>query len=184
MISMPAAALSPTVDRNQPGIFQRLLPEYAGSTYTGHKFALWLFGLVIAVKAAMGLNAIFNTYMVATRADGVPLATFPPAAVQTVLALFAIWGLGHFVLCLVGLLVLVRYRSLVPFMFVVLLVEQLARKLILLFIPIVRTGRPGGIYVNLGLLAAMALGLGLAMWRRQPATGKQPATIDWPESGR
>lgn len=172
MVNMISAALSPTVSRTQPGIFQRLLPERADNAYTGHKSALWLFGLVIALKAAMGLNAIFNTYMVATRADGIPLATFPSAAVQTVLALFAIWGLGHFVLCLVGLLVLVRYRSLVPFMFLIFLLEQLARKLILLFIPIVRTGTPGGFYVNLGLLAVMAVGLGLAIWRRQSAAGK------------
>ena len=167
MTDTTAAALSRTAGQSRPGIFERLLPQRADNTYTGHKLALWLFGVLIAVKATMGLNAIFNTYMVATRADGVPLATFSSAAVQTVLALFAIWGLGHFVLCLVGLLVLVRYRSLVPLMFVVLMLEQLARKLILLFIPIVRTGTPGGFYVNVGLLAVMAVGLGLAMWRRQ-----------------
>lgn len=171
MSNMTAAASSRT-GRTQRGIFQRLFPECADNTYGGNKFALWLFGLVIAVKAAMGLNAIFNTYTVATRADGIPLASFPSGAVHTVLALFAIWGLGHFVLCLAGLLVLVRYRSLVPLMFIVLLLEQLARKLILLFIPLVRTGTPGGFYVNLVLLAIMATGLALAMWTRQLTTGK------------
>ncbi len=127
--------------------------------------------LIVAIKAAMGLNAIFNGYTVATRADGLTLGAFPLAAAQTVLALFAIWGLGHFMLCLFGMLVLVRYRSLVPLFFVFLTLEQLARKLILSFIPIARTGTPPGFYVNLGLLTVMIVGLALSLGRRQSATG-------------
>ena len=65
-----------------------------------------------------------------------------------------------------GILALVRYRALIPFLFVLLLLEHLARKWILLVQPIVRTGTPPGAYINLVLLALMMVGLALSLWRR------------------
>ena len=141
----------------------RLLPQRGDNTYRGHKSALWLFALVVVIKVAMSLNSIFNGYVVASSADGIPLDTFPSAATQTVVALFAIWGLVHFMICLLCILVLVRYRSIVPFMFAFLLLENLSRKLLLQFVPMVRTGTPPGFYLNLGLLTLMIVGLALSL---------------------
>ena len=141
----------------------RLLPQRGDNTYRGHKSALWLFALVVVIKVAMSLNSIFNGYVVASSADGIPLDTFPSAAAQTVVALFAIWGLAHLMICLLCILVLVRYRSIVPFMFAFLLLENLSRKLLLQFVPMVRTGTPPGFYLNLGLLTLMIVGLALSL---------------------
>ena len=147
-------------------MFSQLLPQRVDNTYGGHKLALWFFGLLVLMKTAMSVNSIFFGHKIATSADGVPLDTVPPAAAQTVLALFAIWGLGHVMICLLCILVLVRYRALIPFMFLFLLLEHLGRKLVLHFIPIVRTGTPPGSYVNLALLAVMIVGLVLSLSRK------------------
>jgi hypothetical protein len=141
----------------------RLLPQRVDNTYRGYKLALWLFGAVVLMKLAMSLNSIFNGYVVASSADGIPLDTFPPAAAQTVVALFAIWGLAHLMICLLCILVLVRYRSMVPLMLALLLLEHLSRKLILQFLPIVRTGTPPGFFINVILLALMIVGLALSL---------------------
>jgi hypothetical protein len=141
----------------------RLLPQRVDNRYRGYKLALWLFALVVVMKVAMSLNSIFNGHMVASSADGIPLDTFPPAAAQTVVSLFAIWGLAHLMICLLCILVLARYRSMVPLMFALLLLEHLSRKLVLLFLPIVRTGTPPGFFVNLALLALMVVGLALSL---------------------
>jgi len=141
----------------------RLLPQRVDNTYRGHKLALWLFGAVVLMKLAMSLNSIFNGYVVASSADGIPLDTFPSAAAQTVVALFAIWGLAHLMICLLCILVLVRYRSMVPLMLALLLLEHLSRKLILQFLPIVRTGTPPGFFINVILLALMIVGLALSL---------------------
>jgi hypothetical protein len=141
----------------------RLLPQRIDNRYCGHKLALWLFALVVLVKVAMSLNSIFNGYTVASSADGIPLDAFPSAAARTVVALFAIWGLAHLMICLLCIFVLARYRSIVPFMFAFLLLEHLSRKLLLQFVPMVRTGTPPGIYVNLGLLTLMIVGLALSL---------------------
>jgi hypothetical protein len=111
----------------------------------------------------MSLNSIFNGYTVATTADGIPLDTYPPAAVRTIVSLWALLGLSSVMLCLLCILALVQYRSMVPLMFAMFLLEYLGRRLILQFLPIVRTGTPPGVYINLALLAVMIAGLALSL---------------------
>jgi hypothetical protein len=148
-----------------------LLPKQADNRFGGHRAALWLLGLFIALKIVMGVNSILNTQSVAVGADGIPLDSYGPAAARQVLTLFALTSLGQLTLALVGLTVLVRYRSLVAFMFVVLLAEQIARRLIVQSYAVVPTdGASPGLYINLGLMALLALGLLLSLIPvRQPS---------------
>ena len=146
-------------------MFNEIFPAQIDNTYRGQKPALWLFAVLLLMKTAMSLNSIFNGYSVAAAADGIPVDTFTPAGAQAVVSLFAIWGLGHLVISLLGVGVLIRYRSLVPFMFTLLLLEHLSRRLISYYLPIVRTGTPPAVYVNLGFLTLMITGLALSLWR-------------------
>jgi len=147
-------------------LFKQLFPGTIDNNYRGRKIALWLFSVVLLLKIVMSVNSIFNGYSVATSADGIPLDTYPTAAAQTILSLWAVLGLSRFMLCLICLLALIRYRSMVPLMFALLLMEQLSRYLILQRIPIIRTGSPPAGYINLILLALMIVGLTLSLWRR------------------
>ena len=147
-------------------MFNPLFPRQADNAYRGYKLALWLFALLVLMKAGIGLNSILNGHFVATTADGIPLDTFTPPGAQTVVSLFAILGLSQLMICLVGLLVLVRYRAMIPFMFTLLLLEHLSRRLILAFLPVPRVGTPPGFIVNLVLLALMIAGLALSIRRR------------------
>jgi hypothetical protein len=143
-----------------------LLPRRADNTYRGHRFALVLFGLLLLMKLGISLSTLFNGRTAATSADGIPLDSYTPAAAQTVVSLFALWGLTNLVICIIGLVVLIRYRGLVSFMFALFLFQQLGRYLVLQLLPIVRTGAPPGFVVNLVLLALMVVGLALSLWRR------------------
>ncbi len=78
----------------------------------------------------------------------------------------ALVGLYNFIICFIGAVVLVRYRSLVPFMFVLLLVQQLSRYLILQILPIARTGAAPGGTINFVILTIMIVGLAVSLWRR------------------
>ena len=100
----------------------------------------------------------------AKSADGIPVDTYAPAAAQTIVALFALGALYRLIISLLCVLVLVRYRSAIPFMFALLVLSYLASQLILQFIPIVRTGTPPGIVVNLIMFALMIVGLMLSLW--------------------
>jgi hypothetical protein len=144
-------------------MLNRLLPRQVDNTYHGYQLALWLFALVVFMNAAISLVSIFNGHSAASSADGIPLDTFTPAGARAVVSLFALLGLSHLIFCLLSIVVLARYRALIPFMFALLLLEHLSRKLILQVMPIVRTGTPRGFFVNLVLLALMVVGLALSL---------------------
>jgi hypothetical protein len=61
-------------------------------------------------------------------------------------------------------------------MFALLLLEHLSRRLILLVLPIVRTGSPPGFVVNLVLLALMIAGLALSLWSRADSRSPEPVS--------
>jgi hypothetical protein len=150
-------------------MFERLLPQSLDNEYRGSKLALWLFGLVVMIKSVQSLSIIFAGTYTAMGADGIPLDTFPPVVAQTVLALFAQQSLWRLTFCLLCLIALLLYRSAVPLMFALLVVNYLAAQVILRFIPLPRVGTPPGPVINLILFSLMIVGLVLSMW---PSTRK------------
>jgi hypothetical protein len=141
----------------------QLLPRRIDNAYRGSRLAPWLFALIVSLKTAQSLLSIFNGHYVARSADGIPLDAYTPASAGTVLALFALAGFYHLLIFLLCVLVLVRYRSAITFMFALLVLDYLGRALILHFLPIVRIGTPIGPMVNLVLFALMIAGLALSL---------------------
>jgi len=156
-------------------MLERLLPQSADNDFRGMRIALWVLGLVLLMKLAMGFNCIVNGRMVAVDADGIPLGSFTSDGAQTVVALFGVWGVAQIVISLAVVVVLVRYRALVPLAFMLLLLEHLLRKGVLHFVPVVRTTTTTSTWVNLGLLGLVAVGLLLSLWRKPPLTGDPSA---------
>lgn len=143
-----------------------LLPPRADNSYCGHKSALWLFGLIVLMKTGIGGGTLFNGRMAATNADGIPLDTFGSAGAQAFVSIFAAWGLAQLMLSAIAIIVLFRYRTLVPFMFALLLFEHAVRRVIFVVLPMPRLGSPQGFWINMGLLGLMAVGLILSLWQR------------------
>jgi hypothetical protein len=78
--------------------------------------------------------------------------------------LFAITALAQLALALVALAALVRWRALVPFAYLMLISEHLARRFIVQTYAVPRTeSTPVGVYVNFALLAVLGLGLALSL---------------------
>ncbi len=143
-----------------------LLPTRLDNQYRGNRLALWLFGLVVAMKSAQSLAIILNGYSIAKDADGIPLDSYTPAVAQTIVAVLAQGSLWRLFFCFLGVLVLFRYRSAVPLMFALLALNYLTAELVLKFVPLLRVGAPLGPLVNLFLFVFMLVGLGLSLWRR------------------
>ena len=110
------------------------------------------------------VNSIFNGYQVATSADGIPLDTFGPACAGVVLTFFAFWGLSQLILSLMAALALIRYRAMVPLVFLLLLLELLGRKLILIAMPIAKAGVSPAFSINAVLIGLLVAGLVLSLW--------------------
>jgi hypothetical protein len=144
-------------------MFAQLLPQRIDGTYRGSRLAPWFLAPIVAMKMLQSLLSILGGAYVARSADGIPLDAYTPAGAQTVVALFALQGFSRLTIYLLCILVLVRYRSALPFAFVLLVLEHLGRLLILQFVPIARTGAPIGPVVNFVLFTLMIAGLALSL---------------------
>ena len=147
-------------------MFDKLLPQPIDNTYSGSKIALWLFGLIVFVQILQSVMVIVNGHLVAQSADGIPLENYPAAAAQTILAIFTVSALRRLIISLICAVVLFRYRSAVPLMFVVLAVSYLGGQVIFQFVPIVRVGTPPGVVMNLIMFGFTIVGLALSLWTR------------------
>jgi hypothetical protein len=154
-------------------MLDKLFPRSIDNGYRGRKAALWLLGFIVLIKGAMGINCIFNGYAVATTADGIPLETFTAAGASAVVSFLAFWGWSLLLFCLLGVLALVRYRAMVPLVFLLLLLEQLGRKWILQALPIASGGESPAFSINLVLVGLMVIGLVLSSWESRLETQKQ-----------
>jgi hypothetical protein len=91
-------------------------------------------------------------------------------------AFLALWGLSLLIFSLLGVLALIRYRAMVPLVFLLLLLEHLGRKLIFVAMPIAQAGEPPAFSINLVLMASMLIGLALSLWpgNKQSLTEVRP----------
>lgn len=144
-----------------------LMPASVDNQYRGQKAALWLLGSIVFIRVAQSLNSIFNGDRIATSADGIPLAAYPSAAADTILSLFALLAFSRLIIALIALLVLCRYRSMVPFTFTIFLVDFLGRTAILEFLPIARGDAMPEKVLGIVMSALMVLGLLLSLWPRE-----------------
>lgn len=157
----------------------RLFPKQIDNDYRGYWLAIWLLVPVVLLKLAMGfnvagLNPWISNRFIAESADGIPLDSFGVEAASTVMFMFASWGIGLLLLSLLGLVALIRYRAMIPLIYLLLSLEQFGRKGLALVSPIIREavkteGVAPGVLINWGLMTVLAVGLVLSLAR--PQTG-------------
>ncbi|HCK84600.1 MAG TPA: hypothetical protein DHW63_08820 [Hyphomonadaceae bacterium] len=142
----------------------RIFPSQASNEYRGYKFAIWLLIAIVLLRLAMSYAALIDTRAMLQDADSIPLDKFDAGAASTVLYITKLLGLDHLLLNVVAIVVLIRWRALVPFVYLLLAVEQIARKAINTANPVPRTDiaiLP--VDPNLVIIAALLVGLALSL---------------------
>ena len=129
----------------------------------------------------MGVNGAINTRTVATGADGIRLDGLGEGGAETILLLFRSLSLAQLPLVAIGAAALWRWRAMVPFLYLVLLAEQIVRRLAALASAVAGTearteAAAVGLWINLALLALLFAGLVLSLWSRPPAARPSPAS--------
>lgn len=151
-------------------LLKRLLPPNLDNHLHGHRSALWLLGIFVALKLAMSVNSIVNTASVAAGADGFGLASYGGDGAAAVLMLFALGAVDQLMLALLALAALVRYRSMVPFVCLLLVLDQLGRRILIQTYDIERAASAGGIsYLAFAPLALAAAALAASLIGGSPA---------------
>lgn len=135
-----------------------LFPSTLDNNYRGHPLALWVFIAATALTLGRSLAHIFLPDGGAQSIATIPLDGFSPAAAEVIVGMFAQWGLTQLLFGLLYGLVLWRYRSLIPLMWLFILLEYGGRLLLTLYKPFETAGQaPGGIgnYVLVPLALVM-----------------------------
>lgn len=149
-------------------MLSRIFPREFDNNYQGPWAAVVIFIAAMALKALQGVMSMINTRNTAINADGIALDSFSTAAQQEVLSMFALLGMWLLVLPLLGVVALIRYRTMIPLLYLALLCEQLvARLVVYLHTPdSAPAGHPIGFYVNVGILAVTLIGFLLSLLDR------------------
>ena len=145
----------------------RLFPKQFDNAFRGHPLAIWLLVPIVVIRLLQGVNCILHPAAIAKSADAIPLDRFTPDASAIIVLLFSLSALTFVLIALQGILALLRYRSMIPLLYLWLLVDAFARRALNAVHPTVESVSPGGhaigFYVNLALLVAMVVGFVLSL---------------------
>lgn len=103
--------------------FQKLFPAVADNRFPGHTGSRWLFYVITLATLIRSCIHIFLPDGGSAGIAGIPLAMYSTYAAQTIVLLFALWGLSQLLLGLVYVVICLRYQSLIPLMYVLLMAE-------------------------------------------------------------
>ena len=143
-----------------------LFPKQATNAYEGSPIALWVFAAITVVTLVRSLIHVFAPDGGAASIATVPLDAFTVGGAVTVVHVCGLWGLSQLLMALVGVVVLWRYRNMVPLMYALLVVEYAGRLLLTRFKPIELAGTAPGAIANYVLVPLAIVMLVLALWRR------------------
>lgn len=121
-------------------LMTRIFPTVIDNNYSGHRAALWLYWPLTLLLIWRSQHHIFAPDGGAQTIATIPLDTWSADASLTVIGLFALWGLSQLLIALLQLVVVIRYKSLVPLMCLVLIIEQAGRIGVTSFKTIVTAG--------------------------------------------
>ena len=147
-------------------MLRRIFPMQFDNIFRGHWLATWILVPVVLMELVIGANSMINTRSVAMGADGIPLDSFDAEAATTVISLFALLGLSRLLFGLLGVMALIRYRAMIPFVYLLLLVLQLGSKALLLLHPAIRSlghNSAAGSTVILALIGMLLTGFVLSL---------------------
>lgn len=111
----------------------------------------------------------------------IPLDSYSPSAAQNIVGLFARMGLEQLIFAVILMLVLFRYRAMIPLMYVLIVALYLGSKVVAQFKPLVLAGTSGVSTPMLVIAILSAIGLVLSLTGRGyadqvPASGSAQPT--------
>ena len=123
-----------------------LFPNSIDNDYKGNKAPMYLFYLVTAFTVVRSIIHLVSPDGGAQSIATIPLHLYSKDASDTIIHMFAEWGLSQLLLGLFYIVVLIKYKSLIPLMYLFLVLEYSTRSLLSFYKPFALEGQaPGGI---------------------------------------
>lgn len=149
-------------------MFERLFPQPINHQYKGASLAKWTFVAMALLTVGRSLAHIFLSDGGAQSIATIPLDHFPTDAAAVIVGMFAQWGLTQLLFGLLYVLVLRRYQSLIPLMWVFIFVEWMGRLLLGFYKPFETVGTAPGSIGNMIFPVLALVMLVLSLRENQP----------------
>ena len=146
-------------------ILNILLPKQVNNRLRGSQIPLYVFALYTAISTVRSCIHLLAPDSGAGSIAGMDLNV---AGASGIVFAFALWGSAQLLLAFVQLLVVVRYRALVPLFYLLLIAEILLRMLVGHMKPVSFAHTPARRDRQLDLAARCAVNAGLVALERQP----------------
>ena len=143
----------------------KLLPNPIDNRFRGIKISQYAFLLITAATIVRSLIHVFAPDGGAQSIATIPLASYSAEAAATVILMFSLWGLSQLLMGIVYLGVYLKYKSLIPAMYVLMIAEYAMRIVIGQMKPIVTTGTAPGSIGNWIMVPVCAILLALSLIR-------------------
>ncbi len=149
-------------------IFETLLPSSVNNNIRGTKIPFYVFALYAIVSTVRSCIHLLSPDGGAGTIAGMDLSV---AGADGIVFAFALWGSSQLLFAIIQLLVVFRYNSLVPFMYLMLVLEVLLRELVGKMKPVTFAHTPPGAIGNQIILPLAVLMLVLSLWSAYRQTG-------------
>lgn len=152
-------------------VFEKLFPRQITNAFPGFKIALWAFHLFTALTLWRSQHHLFAHDGGAQSIATIPLGTYTDSAARTIIGVFSLWGLSQLIIGLIYLVAMIRYRSMIPMLYLLALVEYLVRLFYIpVYKPIETSGTAPGAAGNLPLVIFSLVMLIASLWPPQTAS--------------
>ena len=143
----------------------KLLPNPVDNCFRGIKISQYAFLLITFATIVRSLIHVFALDGGAQSIATIPLASYSAQAAATVILMFSLWGLSQLLMGIVYLGVYLKYKSLIPMMYVLMIVEYAMRIVIGQMKPIITMGTAPGSIGNWIMVPVCAILLALSLIR-------------------
>jgi len=151
-------------------VFEILLPAKIDNVIRGTKIPFYIFALYAIVSTVRSCIHLLSPDGGAGTIAGMDLSV---AGADGIIFAFALWGSSQLMFALIQLLTVIRYRSLIPFMWLMLALEVLLRELVGAMKPVTFAHTPPGAIGNQLILPLAALMVILSVWSARQDQTKQ-----------
>ena len=142
-------------------IFEILLPAQIDNVIRGTKIPFYIFAIYAIVSTVRSCIHLLSPDGGAGTIAGLDLSV---AGADGIIFAFALWGSSQLLFALIQLFAVIRYRSLIPFMWLMLALEVLLRELVGAMKPVTFAHTPPGAIGNQIILPLAVLMVVWSLW--------------------
>ena len=150
-------------------MIEKLFPENIDNQYRGMSIAKWVFVAMTVLTVGRSLAHIFLPDGGAQSIATIPLDGFSAEAANVIIGMFAQWGLTQLMFGLLYVLVIWRYQSLIPLMWLFIFFEWTGRLLLGFYRPFETVGTAPGAIGNMVIPVVALIMLVLSVITKQEA---------------